>query len=273
MKNKIYTIVLLLLITALCSSLCSCASGGDVSDDVSDTLDQPILIKGDFKPEEEKIITYEKALERYGDSTTASFHSSRAREAYLVPRPDIKIEKIRISIPKLGILIPDAPDSGFDEGAEIHQIYYGYYSYGLWHDYPAENYELKTLHEPNNSGFSDGWEALCSHHAVKIGPYVLLAFIDVFDNTIVEDGLGSEVLMLPSEKITSETPYLLLENVFERNDEHITIEYRNAVFLLLEYDKLTADYFVTIREYEPIFEAYSETIYTYDDIMEALNRK
>ncbi len=273
MKNKIYTIVLILLITALCLSLYACASGGDISDDVSDTLDQPILIKGDFKPEEEKIITYEKALEQYGDSTTASFHSSRAREAYLVPRPDMEIEKIRISIPKRGILIPDAPDSGFAENAEIYQIYYGYYSDGLWHDYPAENYELKTLHDPNDSGFSDGLEALCGHHAVKIGPYVLLAFIDVFDNAIVEDVLDSEVLTLSSDKITSETPYLLLENVFEGNDEHITFEYRNGAFLLLKYDELTTGYFVIIREYEPIFEAYSETIYTYDDIMEALNRK
>lgn len=278
MKNCKYILIPIFLIIVTCFSFCACDFGSDNTTitsqpEISSSIEeQANLIVGDFKPKEEQIVTFEKALDRYGDAVLASFHSSRSREAYLVPRTDEEIEKIRISIPKRGILLPDTSDSGFEDDAEIYQMYYGYYSNGLWHDYPAENYELRTLHEPD-SGFSDGWKALCGHHIVKIGPYVLLAFIDILENTTIEDVLCSEVLILSSDKTTSETPYLIFENVFNRKDEHITMEYRRGAFLLLEYDKLSTDYFVTIREYHPLLEGYSETVYTYDDLVEALNRK
>jgi len=101
MKNNKHILILLLLIAVICFSLFSCVAENNVSQAVSQPetsaiLKEQILVLGDFKPKEEQIVTYEKALEIYRDEFLASVAASTAQEAFATPNFSENISHIRI---------------------------------------------------------------------------------------------------------------------------------------------------------------------------------
>ena len=283
MKNNKHILILLLLIAVICFSLFSCVAENNVSQAVSQPetsaiLKEQILVLGDFKPKEEQIVTYEKALEIYGDEFLASVAASTAQEAFATPNFSENISHIRISIPERNIIISEKQGNIEDEKAKVYQFYYGFFTSGEgWKDYPAECYDMKTL-EPIEDGHTDGWDALCSYHVVKIGPYVLLSFSDYLGGDFtIEDSINSDILVISkNDSSTNVTSYEIHENIsnFKNNElDCHCYEFFSRHFIVLKYDEIPKDYSVTITESDDFFTDAFITTYTYDDIMEALNRK
>lgn len=284
MKNNKHILIFLSLISVICFALFSCVSADSNSQaesrpEASSTLQkQPLLVLGDYKPEEGQLISYNDALQLYEDEFHASIAASTAQEAFVKPIFSEEILRIRISIPERNIILSEKQGNIEAENAKVFQLYYGFFTSDEgWKDYPAECYDMKTL-EPIEDGFSDGWDALCSYHVVKIGPYVLLSFSDYLGGDFsIEDSINSDVLVLSENDFpTNVTPYEIHENISNfRNNEldcHF-YEFFSRHFIALKYDEIPKDYTVTITESDDFFTVPFITTYTYDDIMEALNRK
>ena len=273
MKNNKHILVSILLIIVICFSLFSCIAEDNVSQDdslpeTSSALEeQPILIMGKFKPEEEAFITYEKALEEYGDPFIASLAGSAPKEARMVPEFNGNITQIRISVPERNLVLDSDEKQAF-------QIYYGYCSDGKWYDIPADNYEMKTLHDLD-SGYSDGWDALTGDHVVKIGNYVLLGFYSPVKNSSeVKDSLNSLVLSFTADILTEHQACQVFENALAggtKNYNYYVLDFGDRHYIALEYDKIPTDYSVTVSL--DFGGAPMKITYTYDDITEALSRK
>ncbi len=270
MKNNKHILLFILLIEAICFSLFSCVAENNVSQTNSQQKDSSLLIMGDFKPEEEAFITYEKALEEYRDPFIASLAGSAPKEARMIPQFDGDITQLRISVPKR-LLVLDS------DKKQAYQIYYGYLSDGKWCDIPADNYDLKTLNDLD-SGYSDGWDALSGDHVVKMGPYLLLGFYSPVQNSsVVKDSLNSQVLTFTADSLTEGTEYeacQIYENALAggtENYDYFVISFGDRHYIALEYDKMPTNYTVTVTL--DFGTAPMDITYTYDDIMEALNRK
>lgn len=273
------TYCLIFIVVALCLALCACDKGNNTSTVNNSSLpdeEKPILVAGDFKPTEGAYITYEKALEQYGDTFIASLASSSAKNALTMPKLSSDITQIRVSVPERTLILESENDKAY-------HIYYGYCIDGEWRDVPADNYNLKTLGDLN-SGFEDGWYAIMDDHVVRMGPYVLLAFNSaVLNLTEIKDSLNSEVLVFKPEDLTDVSMYCpiqIIENALAAGTDNYNyhlLDFTSHYYIALEYDKIPTDYTVTVEAILD-FKGFAENehtsyTYTYDDIMEALNRK
>ncbi|MBO7245850.1 MAG: hypothetical protein J6V56_03705 [Clostridia bacterium] len=273
MKNNKQILISILLIAVICFSLFSCVAENNVSQAVSQPEtssaleEQPILIMGDFKPEEEAFVTYEEALKEYGDPFIATLAASAPKEARMVPQFNGNITQIRISVPERHLVLDTEEQQAF-------QIYYGYCSDGKWYDMPADNYEMKTLHDLD-SGYSDGWDALTGNHVVKIGNYVLLGFYSPRENSLeVKDSLNSSVLTFTADSLTEHQAFQVFENALAGGTEkydYYVIGFGDRQYIALEYDKIPTNYTVSFSL--DFGGTVMKGAYTYYDIMEALNRK
>ncbi len=254
-----------LFTTLLCLFLCSCTDHDDNS---------PILIEGDFKPVPEAFVTYEKAFEECKDTFVASVASSAPKEAKMVPSLNDDISQLRITAVEREIVF-DVNDTAHSNSA-VFQIYYGYFSNNQWHDMPADNYNLKTLHGVD-SGYEDGWDALLGDHVIKMGQFVLLGFYNPLgDGSIISDSLGSSVLTFTGSELTDNDAYQIYENVLAAGTNKydcFVLKFVDRYYIAIKYDDIPTDYYVTVKFYVPHLDDYTVTTYTYDDIMEALNRK
>lgn len=209
---------------------------------------------------------------------------SRPAEAYQMPDFSSEITDVRITVRERNIDYALLPGNSGDENVKVIQIYYGYLSNGKWHDIPAENYALKGL----SRNAMDGCAALQDSHVVRIGDYIVLAFpvgkgliYPTKPYAVITDTLNTEVIEITEYYSTStETDKyddyrLLIENMREYETEDYSYVIMHNVdiwyYLVIESDKLTEGYTVTVQEY-PTLQT-QKTSYTYDDIMEALNRE
>lgn len=153
-------------------------------------------------------------------------------------------------------LDPSDTESFSDTDITFLRIYYGYYSYGRWHDYPSEYYDLKSIF---TSKTYTGYDAAGDDHIVKIGPY-LVVFIANY--TIgqgsksvpvkITDTLGNEALQIFSEYYSS--IYNSLNYGYIKEEKRTNKLFNNEssrtlmnffgpyYYVILEYDALPENY-------------------------------
>lgn len=209
---------------------------------------------------------------------------SRPAEAYQMPDFSGEITDVRITVKKRDMDYSQLTGKPEEKNVEVIQIYYGYLSDGKWQDIPAENYDLKDL----SRNPTDGCAAMQDRHVVRIGDYIVLAFpvgkgliYPTKPYAVITDTLNTEVIEITEYYSTStETDKyddyrLLIENMREYETEDYSYVIMHDVdiwyYLVIESDKLTEGYTVTVQEY-PTLQT-QKTSYTYDDIMDALNRE
>lgn len=202
------------------------------------------------------------ALSRTGESTSVPNISGTVT--------DIRITTVARDISKM----PGMSFVEYFQDRTFLQIYYGYQLDGDWHDYPAENYDLRRLKSSDC-----GYDAVSSNHIVKIGQYVLIAFTSYRDLTVT-DSLNSEVVAMTEyytsgNDVTSDSAKYgqIIENTLEGNifnyEYEITSGFDKWYYIILEYDDIPEDYVVSYS----LGDSETPPVYTYDDIMEALNRE
>lgn len=257
MKNR-FKFVAIILAATLCIALGSCSKEAD-----------PILIKGDFVPEGEALMTAEEAQSRIEDPFEASLAASISKEALSSPEPADTVTRLRVSIPQRNISMKDLYPGAEDEipYAKAFQVYYGYQLEGKWYDFPAENYAIKSL-----DGNTDGMYVMSGNHVVEIGPFVLLAFNDQSARgATLTDSLNTQPLKMEIKDLASSSTFIVYENALgfgTENYDYYIGPFGVWYFIALEKEAIPEDYSVSFA-----VGSFGTQTYTYDDIMDALNRK
>lgn len=196
-----------------------------------------------------------------------SLERSRPENAGLYPDFTGEITDIRMTILDREYYAPSFEEDF--QNLSMMQIWYGYYSDGVWYDLPSENYNLIGIlgHEDRT-----GWRAALGSHMVKIGPYLLInicAQIHPVKACIISDTLGSQTLEPFAQYNTYYFYYdengkkqyfmdshdhgygFIAENpTFAENPEDVayakSCEFMRRLYLILDYESISPDYELTV---------------------------
>ncbi len=262
--KKINRAAAYILLIGICLMLFSCAKEP-----------QPVkLSEGNFEIIPESVIKYDEAFLRYDDPFDVALAVTRPKEAYMKPDFAGTITELRVSLAKRDLPLNEwYQDNLSHDNEEVYQFYYGFFSDGVWHDFPAENYDLKIISEPGSGPLS-----LQFHHVVRIGPYILIAF-KPYSSThpvTIEDTLNSSALRISKYEHAYngyEYSYIIdgQLKISSENDVVFITGPIDTYYIAVEYDTLPKDYSVTFKQEHP--KRPIDVTFTYDDIMEALNRE
>ncbi len=269
MKRIIRRLILLSLTVYLL--VCCCACKKDEPQAVS-------LIKGELVLQTEQLTKYDDAFLMYDDPFMVAIATTQTQEMLATPDFSGEITELRVSFPKRDLPMTEYFGSQLYSETLVCQIFYGYSSDGVWRDFPAQNYALKSL--SSSAPASDGAYAILNDHVVRIGPYLLIGIVSNYYNTqsvSVQDSLNSSVLSFEQNETKmkeQELSYLY----FEENSDYTDADFfyycpsiDHYYYMAVEFDTLPKDYVVSvIKEWANGTET---TTYTYEDIMSALERE
>ena len=125
------------------------------------------------------------------DMSPGLVEEARPENAEVLPDLERDISEIRMTILEREY-IPSKYNEPY-HNLSMMQIWYGYYSEGVWYDHPCENYDLIGLFEYREW---KGWEAGIGSHLVKIGKYLLINVcvqVDPTEEYNVYDTLGTQI--------------------------------------------------------------------------------
>ncbi len=207
---------------------------------------------------------------------------NRPAEAFLTPDFSGGVSDVRVTLRTRDVDLERLGTDFAIEDAEILQIYYGYLSNGKWVDIPAENYDLHSFDPKRDSSI----EAAQEDHIVRIGDYILLAFVSniFFDGkppfVTMEDTLGTkENTINPYQQESDyERCGWLYENMSDYGTSkffpEIIFKFAEWHYLILDSKKLTEDYSITVSLYSDAdSEPFACTTVTYEDLMAVLDRE